>query len=155
MAMPNGSLVSDPLPAKVCVTILSYFTLLVPEKPSAKVTSKTATTISLSWTFSNGSLGIYGLVWISKNCPEEDKGNITITDGSTDYTIEGLEEDSNYTITVRVSNAAGSVVSDPVTGKTAEAGEQLNQFNEIGIHIQVKPTLFFSTICPSNFCNYI
>ena len=54
-----------------------------------------------------------------------DKGSATITGDSTSYTISGLQEDSNYTITVTASNAVGSAVSDPVTAMTGEAGEVL------------------------------
>ena len=56
-------------------------------------------------------------------CSDEDKGNTTITDGSTSYTITGLEEDSNYSITVGIYTPAGSAVSDPITIMTEEAGE--------------------------------
>ena len=56
-------------------------------------------------------------------CSDEDMGSTTITNGSTSYTIAGLEEDSNYTITVTAINAAGSAVSDPITGITEKAGE--------------------------------
>ena len=57
-------------------------------------------------------------------CSDEDKGNTTITNGSTRYyTITGLEEDSSYTITVTAINAAGRAVSDPITGMTEKAGE--------------------------------
>ena len=62
---------------------------------------------------------------ISGECPDVDEGSSTITDGSTNYTITGLEEDSSYTITVTATNEAGSVVSVPVTAMTGEAGEGL------------------------------
>ena len=55
-----------------------------------------------------------------------DEGNATITGGFTNYTITELEEDSNYTITVTATNAAGSTDSDPVTGMTMKEGERLN-----------------------------
>ena len=58
-------------------------------------------------------------------CPDVDKGNTTITDGSTSHTIMELEEDSTYIITVRASNAIGSSVSDSGSGVTGEAGKQL------------------------------
>ena len=70
----------------------------------------------------------YEVMWerdTSGECPDEDEGSATITDGSTSYTITGLEEDSSYTITVTATNAAGSAVSEPVTGMTGEAGERL------------------------------
>ena len=54
-----------------------------------------------------------------------DMDSTTITGGSTSYDIMGLEEDSNYTITVTASNSAGSSeVSNTVTAMTLEAGER-------------------------------
>ena len=70
----------------------------------------------------------YEVMWerdTSGECLDVDEGSTTITGGSSNYTITGLEEDSNYTITVTVNNAAGSTVSVPVTGMTGEAGEEL------------------------------
>ena len=60
----------------------------------------------------------------SEECSDKDGGNSTVTDGSTSYSIENLEEGSSYTITVTATNAAGSVVSDPVMGVTEEVGEE-------------------------------
>ena len=68
------------------------------------------------------------MVWerdTSGECPDEDEGSATITDGSTNYTITQLEEDSSYTITVTATNPAGSAVSDPVTGMTGKASKGL------------------------------
>ena len=100
-----------------------------PGQPSVLVISTTATTISLSWSVPSGSVvDSYEVMWerdTSGECPDEDEGSATITDGSTSYTITGLEEGSSYTITVTATNAAGSVVSDPITGMTGEAGEGL------------------------------
>ena len=45
--------------------------------------------------------------------------------GSISYIITGLEEDSNYTVTVKAITTAGSAVSVPVTGRTMEAGKIL------------------------------
>ena len=97
-----------------------------PGQPSVTVSSTTATTISLSWSVPSGVVNSYEVVWerdTSGECPDEDEGSATITDGFTSYTITGLEEDSSYTITVTATNAAGSAASDPVTGMTGEAGE--------------------------------
>ena len=51
----------------------------------------------------------------------------TITNGSTSYTISGLQEGSSYTVNVTATNTAGSAVSDPVTGRTQETSECLFQ----------------------------
>ena len=86
----------------------------------------TATSISLSWT-SAGSEGVsYEVMWqrdTTGECSNGDEDSDTITD--TSYDITGLEEDSNYSITVRASNTAGSNEdSNTVTAMTLEAGER-------------------------------
>ena len=99
-----------------------------PGQPSVTVSSTTATTISLSLTSAGSVVDSYEVVWerdTSGECPDEDEGSATITDGSLSYTITGLEEDSSYTITVTATNAARSAVSEPVTRMTGEAGEGL------------------------------
>ena len=98
------------------------------QAPVVTADSTAATTISLSWTSAGSVVDSYKVMWerdTSGECPDEDVSSATITDGSTSYTITGLEEDSNYTITVNATNAAGSPVSEPVTGMTEEAGEGL------------------------------
>ena len=87
-----------------------------PGQPSVTVSSTTTTTISLSWSVPSGSVvDSYEVMW-------ETDGSSTITDGSTSYTMAGLEEETNYTITVTATNAAGSTASEPVTGATLRAG---------------------------------
>ena len=87
--------------------------------------STTATTISLSWTSAGSVVDSYEVMWerdTSGECPDEDEGSTSITDGSTSHTIMEVEEDSTYTITVTASNVAGSAVSESVSGVTWEAG---------------------------------
>ena len=80
------------------------------------MSSTTATTISLSWNVPSGSVvDSYEVMW-------ETDSSATITDGSTSYTITGLNKNSNYTITVTATNAAGSAASEPVTGRTLKTG---------------------------------
>ena len=68
----------------------------------------------------------YEVMWqrdTSGECPDEDMGSTSITDGSSSGTINELEEDSSYSITMRATNAAGcSEVSNTVTAMTLEAG---------------------------------
>ena len=92
------------------------------------VNSITPTTISLSWTAANDTVDSYDVIWERDTlgeCPDVDMDNATISGTSTSYTISGLQEDSNYTITVTATNVAGSAVSIPVTAMTVEAGEGL------------------------------
>ena len=90
--------------------------------------STTATSISLSWSVADSVVTSSVVSWrrdTSGECPDEDEGSDTIADYSTGHIITGLEEDSDYTITVTVSNAAGSSdVSNTVTVMTEEAGER-------------------------------
>ena len=57
----------------------------------------------------------------SGECPDEDEGSTTITDGSTDLTITGLEEDSTYNVTVTAMYSIGITSSDANLA-TLEAG---------------------------------
>ena len=85
-----------------------------------------ATTIYLCWNIPSGTVANIVVIWkrdTSEECSYEDGGNTTVTDGSTTYSIDNLEESSSYTITVTATNAAGSAVSDPVMGVTEEVGE--------------------------------
>ena len=96
--------------------------------PAISVGTTTPTTISLSWTTADTVIDSYEVMWerdTSGECPDVDEGSAINTDGSTSYTITGLEEDSSYTITMTATNAAGSAVSVPVTAMTGEAGEEL------------------------------
>ena len=92
----------------------------VPGQPSITVGSTAATTISLSWSVPSGSVvGSYEVTWET----DGKRSSTTITDGSTSYTITGLEAEANYTITITASNVAGNIVSDPITGTTGRAGK--------------------------------
>ena len=105
------------------------FLMPVPGISTPMVDTITTTTISLSWSAPSGSVvESYVVMWqrdTSGECPDEDVGSTTITDGSNNYTITGLEEDSSYTITVTASNAAGSAMDVPVNDTTMESGKTL------------------------------
>ena len=113
----------------ICSLYSLQCTLTAPGKPTeVMVNSTTPTTISLSWTAANGTADSYEVMWerdTSGECPDVDEGSATISGSSTSHTISGLQEDSNYTITVTATNTAGSAVSVPVTAVTWEAGEGL------------------------------
>ena len=98
----------------------------VPGQPTLVVGFITATIISLSWSVPSGSVAdSYEVMWqrdTSGDCPDEDEGSRSITDGSTRYVITGLEEDSSYSITVEAMNSIGTATSNTATGMTQEAG---------------------------------
>ena len=102
------------------------------------VGSTTATTISLSWSVPNGSVvASYEVMWqrtssAGSSNSTDDSGVGTsgeITDGSTSYTIVGLEVATNYSITVQVSNAAGTTDSQLVYVSTTKEGKSVGITN--------------------------
>ena len=103
----------------------SLLSLHAVETPILDVDSITATTITLSWSSAGSVIDDYTVVWkkqTTEERPNDDWASILITNGSTSYTIAGLEEYSGYDITVIASNIDGSTISDPIYGLTNEAG---------------------------------
>ena len=107
----------------------------VPGQPSISLDSTTATTISLSWSVPSGSVVTsYEVMW-QKFSNAGTSGSTTraedgvgasgeITNSSTSYTIEGLESGTFYSITVRVTNTAGSTDSPTVNVATSKEGKR-------------------------------
>ena len=101
--------------------------------PSAAVlddpTIVTPTTITITGSVSSGSV-VTGFVveWqrdTSVGCSDVNGRTISVNGAFTSYIITGLEPGNRYTITVTVSNSAGTApVSSPVTAMTLEAGER-------------------------------
>ena len=102
--------------------------------PVVMVDSIAATTISLSWT-SGGSEGVsYEVDWqrvTTGECPDGDEGSATLVGGSmTSYTVTGVQEDSEYTITVTASNSIGDEESDQIIAMTLTEGESYRGSSE-------------------------
>ena len=84
------------------------------------VTSITATSISLSWSVPSGSVVTSSeVMWreASSGTSEGTNGNLT----DTSYTIHQLESNTDYNITVTVSNTAGSTDSHPIIISTSNS----------------------------------
>ena len=68
----------------------------------------------------------YEVMWkrdTSGKCPDdEDEGSISFSGSSTSYTIQGLEEDSNYTVKITSKNVFGVFSSEPINKMTKKAG---------------------------------
>ena len=95
--------------------------------PVVTVTSTMSTNIVLNWTIPGPEVDRYDVSWerdTSGVCPNTDSNSASVSGGLDSYTITEVQEDSNYTITVTATNAAGSAVSVPVTAMTGEAGEK-------------------------------
>ena len=106
---------------------------LSPSVPSAAVlddpTTVTDTTIRITGSVSSGSVVTgFEVEWqrdTSVGCSDEDEDTISVNGAFTSYTITGREPGNRYTITVTVSNSAGSSgVSNTVTAMTLETGER-------------------------------
>ena len=108
---------------------------LYPTVPSAAVlsgtTSPSSTAITIIGSVPSGSIVTgFEVRWqrdTSVGCSDEDEDTISETgDFPNSYQISGLEPGNRYTITVTVSNAAGSApASNSVTGTTLETGERI------------------------------
>ena len=100
--------------------------------PSAAVlddpTIVTAATIRITGSVPGSVVTGFVVEWqrdTSVGCSDVNQGTISVTGAFTSYTILGLEPGNRYTITVTVSNSAGTApVSSPVTAMTLEAGER-------------------------------
>ena len=87
----------------------------VPGQPSVNVTSITSTSISLSWSVPSGSVVTsYEVMWraLSSNDDRESGTSGSIT--STSHSIQELESNTVYSVTVTVTNVAGSTVSQTI-----------------------------------------
>ena len=92
----------------------------------------------------------------SGDCPDEDEGSMSITDGSTSYMISGLEEDSSYSITVEAMNSIGMATSNTATGMTQEAGMPVcKTFLKNIVNLLHVYCGYCSSICCSHFCECI
>ena len=105
-----------------------------PTVPSAAVffgtTSPSFTAITITGSVASGSVVTgFEVRWqrdTSVGCSDEDEDTISETGAFPNiYQISGLEPGNRYTITVTVSNAAGTAPSsNSVTGTTLETGER-------------------------------
>ena len=105
-----------------------------PTVPSAAVlseaTSPSSTAITTSGSVPSGTVVTgFEVRWqrdTSVGCSDEDEDTISETAAfHNSYQISGLEPGNRYTITVTVSNAAGTAPdSNSVTGTTLETGER-------------------------------
>ena len=88
----------------------------------------TATTITITGSVPSSVVTGFVVEWQrdpSVGCSDVDQGTIPVNGDFTSYTITGLEPGNRYTITVTVSNSAGTApVRNTVTAMTQETGER-------------------------------
>ena len=113
--------------------VIVEFTLSSLSVPSAPVLSEsptvTATTIRITGSAPSGSVVTgFEVEWqrdTSVGCSDVNQDTIPVNGAFTSYIITGLQPGNRYTITVTVSNSAGTApVSNTVTART-ETGERV------------------------------
>ena len=148
----NGQAANDPKYTNGPRYIWPWCLGLYPTVPSVAVlsgtTSPSSTAITITGSVPSGSV-VTGFVvrWqrdTSVGCSDEDEDTISETGAfPNSYQISGLELGNRYTITVTVSNAAGTApASNSVTGTTLETGERESSPRS------VLTTIFFSPQLP-------
>ena len=109
--------------------------------PSAPVlddpTLVTATTIRITGSVPGSVVTGFEVEWQRDTVGCSDEDERTVTGAFTIYTITGLEPGNRYTITVTVSNSAGTAVSSPVTAMTLETGEREREYLTHTVQVMV------------------
>ena len=114
--------------------MLVYYYAVAPVLMDATATS---TTIALSWTQSGSSVDSYTVSYnyTIRRCgsgPVYVSGSEEISNGNARrFTLTGLEEDSDYTITLTAISAAGQLTSNQISRTTDTAGSLINYDNAI------------------------
>ena len=109
----------------------------IPSQPDVVVTTTTATSISLFWSVPSGSEVTSSEVMWRVISSSDDGSSSTSSSGSiasTSYTIQELETNTLYLITVTVTNAAGSTVSQPVIITTSDPDSMKFVYTVISEH---------------------
>ena len=103
------------------------------------ISSATATTLSFSWSSAGSVIESYTVLWARdsfEECVHQINDSFTLTGSLNSYVLTGLEEDSNYMITVTATNVAGSTATgDPVIGRTLPSSKSVYASKGILKHI--------------------
>ena len=91
---------------------------------SASFVSSTTTSLTISWTLAEGLTATdYTISYSNTDCPTDTYDDITdISPSETMTTLDGLEEGTDYSITVTVSLSGGGTGEDNLTATTMTAG---------------------------------
>ena len=91
---------------------------------SVSFNSSTTTTLTLSWSLTDGLTATHYIISYSNtDCPNDTYDNITVISPSEMmYTLTGLEEGTEYSITVNVTLSDGETGEDSLKNTTMTAG---------------------------------
>ena len=128
-----------------CVLLIGV--TVYPTVPSAAVfsgTSPSSTAITITGSVSSGTVVTrFEVRWqrdTSVGCSYENEGTIFVDGPFSSYQISGLEPGNRYTITVTVSNTAGTApASNSVTETTLETGRRVSPALCVLVKLCVSP----------------
>ena len=91
---------------------------------SVDLSLTTGDSLTISWSLTDGLTATdYTISYSNTDCPTDTYEDITGTSSSeTMYTLTGLEEGTDYSITVTVSLSGGGTGEDSLTATTETAG---------------------------------
>ena len=91
---------------------------------SVDSSSTTSASLTISWSLADGLTATdYTISYSNTDCPTDTYDDITgISPTKTMYTLPGLEEGTDYSITVTVSLSDGGTGEDSLTATTMTAG---------------------------------
>ena len=102
--------------------LLLLFQTLLP-KVTEITTSSASLSLNMSWTLRTSTTAY--TIFYSNNNPECFNDSKSLTTSETMYTLTGLEEGTEYSITVtaNVTGGGGGITEDTITATTMAAGE--------------------------------
>ena len=122
------------------------------------IESTSSTSLTISWTPIGITVTGYSISYSNRDT-QCFTGSATVSGvaaGETSHTLTGLEEGTEYTITVTALLAGGGSDEDSVTATTLAAGE-VAQVTHCPALLILSPSSCppSSSVCPSHFCQYI
>ena len=85
--------------------------------------SVSSTTLPVKWTGGGSVVDGYVVQWTyDGDCTGVSGGSVSVGGDVANFTIEGLEEFSPYSVSVNAANSISSAVSNKTSGMTNEAG---------------------------------
>ena len=119
---------AEGLPPTQGIYILFLVSLLLPAGLNVSVSSSSSVSLTISWTIvENVTVTSYTIYYSNTNfnC-FNDSYNISGIPGSeTMYTLTGLEENTDYNLTVKASLPGGGIEVHSIEGTTLSAGQFL------------------------------
>ena len=119
-----------------------------PDGLSVFVISSTTTSLTISWALEEGVIATsYSISYSATDCFTGSNTTPPIAGSETMYRLDGLEEGTEYSITITATITGGGSQQDTIIPTTMAAGES-SLSASISDYISLSP----SSICPSLFC---